>query len=357
MKTLRTGSQINGYDSVLYPINGIEVPAIYTGNMTRMDWQKFRNSYDRIGGSEIGTIMGLNEYVPPIRLFREKIGWIKNEVKYNKYMASGHVDEAGIITRLAHFDEESNDWVDNYANERIVRCVESVPYTFFPENMKWCALNIDGLITDDPSFPGHTGVAECKTIGKQKAAKYIGGVPPQYIFQGIAYMEGLNAKFGRFAFLDTDRDFYSMLMVTSKDYLEMAYLMHEKCSEFYEVVQKAKALIEDAGAFTPSVVGEIFSIEAAHKSLLKIDASLATAKWLNDIQKERKQEVVLTGDLFDYAISEHTTARQLSEQYENQKILIENSIRNKMISLGCTKYVGSGYSISYNGRLTITLKK
>ena len=58
------------------------VPAINTQRMSRKEWQEFRSSYKLLGGSELGTVIGLDEYKSPLALWREKIGYVKSEVKF-----------------------------------------------------------------------------------------------------------------------------------------------------------------------------------------------------------------------------------------------------------------------------------
>lgn len=330
------------------------VDAINTSRMSRKEWQDFRNSYKLIGGSEIGTVIGLDEYKSPLALWREKIGLVKSQVKYNKYMASGHVDEAGIITRLAHYNDNTGDWVDAYANERVIRCVQPVPYTLFPEYMPWCALNIDGEITDDPFAPGY-GVAECKTIGVSTAKKYIGGLPPKYIGQLVAYMDGTRADFGRFAFLDTDRDFYSILLTKDQEnYKVFSSLLHERCQEFFQATQEGLKIME--GLLTPAAKAELYMIERKYAGVLRVDNTLSTAKFLNDAQKEMTEKNEIKGSLFDTAIAKREIAKQAEETSGSMKIQIENEIRARMQQLGCVSYIGSNYKITYNGRLTITMR-
>lgn len=330
------------------------IPAINTSRMSRKEWQEFRSSYKLLGGSELGTVIGLDEYKSPLALWREKIGYVKSEVKYNKYMAGGHVDEAGIITRLAHYDDNTGDWVANYANEKIVRCVEQIPYTLFPDHMPWVALNIDGAITDDPFVKGF-GVAECKTIGTQTAKKYIGGLPPKYIAQLVAYMDGTGADFGRFAFLDTDRDFYSILLTKDQEnYKTFSSILHERCAEFFQAIQEGIDIM--AGELTLAARTELFLLEQKYSSVLKVDNTLSTAKFLNDAQKEMQEKNELKGNLFDAIIAAREEARKGEEEYSGRKIHLENTIRAKMQQLSCVLYVGSNYKISYNGRLTITVR-
>lgn len=332
------------------------VPAVNTGDMTRQEWQAFRSSYKLLGGSAIGTIMGLDEYKSPLQLWREYIGLTPAAYTYNKYMANGHIDELGILQRLAHWNEATNDWVESFANERVERCVDQWPYTFFPDHLPWGAFNVDGIITEDRAFPGEFGVAEAKTIGKQVASKYKEGVPPKYICQGVSYMMALGATFGRFAFLDTDRDFYSMVLVKgSPEYNELSTLLEERCAEFFDCMVKGIEILEDGGQ-TKANIGRLMDLERSHSAILRIDASLSTAKYLNDVQKER-DGIEMEGTIFDRILDERAIAKENEDMFSERRTELDNAIRLRMQQLGCSTYKAAKYKINYNGRLTITHRR
>ena len=59
--------------------------------MSRKDWLAERNK--GLGGSDIGSIFGIDKYKPAIKLFHQKIGWWDTDEEDNISAYGGRVGE------------------------------------------------------------------------------------------------------------------------------------------------------------------------------------------------------------------------------------------------------------------------
>ena len=223
-------------------INGNSIPAIDLSEMTSQEWDAYRKSSVRIGGSEIGTILGLNLYEDPMTLFFKKTGFLASDFIPNEATEGGHLDEAAILTRLEHYDGVS--WAQHFRDGKKFRTIEKPNVTFLPPSHPYLALNVDGLIVDDRAYPGTCGIAEAKKIGFKSFQSYPGNCPPSYLAQLTAYMIGLNARFGRIALLeDGVRLHVGTLDTDMEEFYAMKEIIETVCPRFYQAVQDGRQVL------------------------------------------------------------------------------------------------------------------
>lgn len=219
------------------------IPYIDLAGMTPAEWDAYRKQSIRIGGSDIGTILGLNKYSDAITLWAEKCGLITSNFQPSEATEGGHLDEAGILKRLEYWD--GMQWVNNLRAEKTFRKIAKPTCTYLPEEFPFAAINVDGIITDDHDYPGKMGIAEAKKIASQVMSSYPGGVVPTYICQVVFYMMGLNLDFAYIAMLEDgvrlnvrtfDRAMPEVQIIESK-ILEVA-------PRFYAAVQDGRQVME-----------------------------------------------------------------------------------------------------------------
>lgn len=138
-----------------------------------------------IGGSEIGSILGLNPYETPFSVWEKKTGRVP-PFEGNKFTKAGNYLEAVVAKWFG--DETGFDIIDN---------PDRVQY----EQKPWCIGNPDRLYlrTD-----GKKCVLECKTTQKSVDPN---DVPPIWIFQAVWYMGCIGLKHGAIAWLERGVDF------------------------------------------------------------------------------------------------------------------------------------------------------
>lgn len=136
-----------------------------TANMTNEEWLALRKT--GIGGSDAGTVCGLNPYSSPVKLFHDKTGGEIEELD-NEAVRQGHDLEEYVAQR---FTEATGLKVrrSNYM-------YRSLEYPFM-------IADVDRLVV------GENAGLECKTASAYNADKWKDGdIPLHYIMQCYHYM-------------------------------------------------------------------------------------------------------------------------------------------------------------------------
>ena len=87
-------------------------------------WYEFRQR--GIGGSEVGTVLGINKYDTALRLFHQKVGTIEIKREDNERMFWGRTNEDKIAEVWSYYDGTQDGYVENYTNNKMVRKCRSV---------------------------------------------------------------------------------------------------------------------------------------------------------------------------------------------------------------------------------------
>lgn len=175
----------NSY-KIEYNLNDIE--DLYEVEFTdETDWLEKRKA--TIGGSEIGIVLGLNEYTSKLQLYKSKKGESKSNSD-NVYTRKGKELENLIFTNyvVPYFDEKG--YTVCKPNKIFVR-----------QNTPWLSANLDGLAVPKAGFRASSDniVVEIKWIsqwGTQKwdTSEEYGGIPASYYAQVQDYMYHTDAK-------------------------------------------------------------------------------------------------------------------------------------------------------------------
>ena len=331
---------------VLFDINGCIVPAIDLSEMSSQEWDVYRKNSIRIGGSEIGTVLGLNIYEDPMTLFFKKTGFVDSDFVPNEATEGGHLDEAAILIRLEHYDGYS--WAQHFRDGRKFREIVKPNVTFLPDSHPYLALNVDGLITDDPEYSG-TGIAEAKKIGFKSFQSYPGNCPPSYLAQLTAYMIGLNAEFGRIALLeDGVRLHVRTLDRRMEEFDALREMIEDICPRFYQAVLDGRQVLSldldkhDKQNMFMEVLG-------AYSDIIQVTDLSKTA--IDHLSEDGRKGVLKTSNydsLFEHYEQATSDARQADKwhkQLENEILMA--IVENKVLSIE-----GTSYKANYNKRLT-----
>lgn len=223
-------------------INGNEIDFVDVSKMTKAEWESFRSSLGTIGGSDIGTICGVNKWKDPIMLWYEKIGLKENSFEGNDYTTIGDALEEAILKNMFCRGSSLEEIRLNKRKGYNKREAHDPLCTYFPRDMPWAHLNIDGLITyDDELEDFGTGVGEMKKISGRASDSYIGGIPPSYLFQTQFYMWGLRAKFGYVAAFVGENGYLERQMFIDE---EIIGIILDKVPRFVEAVKVGKEIWE-----------------------------------------------------------------------------------------------------------------
>lgn len=176
------------------------------------EWYEFRKN--GIGGSEIGTILGLNKYDTVIRTFHEKVGTVAPRKDDNSFMFWGRELEDKIADIWRYYDGTSDGYIENFKNKKVVReCQRINGYVVNPK-YPWLfasldrVMNIKGgvnLITQEPLVT--EGVLECKGLSHWASQIWVDGVPIYYLAQIHQYMAIIESDYAEIAILQDGNKF------------------------------------------------------------------------------------------------------------------------------------------------------
>lgn len=147
-------------------------------------WLKFR--IRGLGASEVGTIMGLNQYKSEIELFYEKLNLSPNYSPENIAKFMGHFHEDGLANLWQYWDGTVEGMMRNYRDDKIIRKCQRVNAYIQNPDYPWLFISLDRRATKGER--GEEGAVELKTIAGGEAAKWETGIPPSHLVQVITQM-------------------------------------------------------------------------------------------------------------------------------------------------------------------------
>ncbi len=170
------------------------------------EWHEFRKR--GIGGSEMGTVLGINKYGTAVRLFHEKIGSVEPWREDNERMFWGRELEAKIADAWQYYDGTKDGYVDNCTNNKIVRkCKKLNGYIVNPD-YPWLFGSLDRLINIEGGFNLITGeplekeaILECKNMSYWVSQMWEDGIPIFHLAQIHVYMIILNTSYAEIVML------------------------------------------------------------------------------------------------------------------------------------------------------------
>jgi len=170
------------------------------------EWYAFRQQ--GIGGSEVGTVLGINKYDTNVRIFHEKIGNIEQRREDSERMFWGRTNEENIARVWQYYDGTQDGYVENFANDKIVRKCRSVNGYVVNPQYPWLFASVDRLINIEGGFNLITGepldkegILECKNMSYWVSKMWEDGIPIFYLVQIHQYMLILDADYAEIAML------------------------------------------------------------------------------------------------------------------------------------------------------------
>lgn len=174
------------------------------------EWLAIRNN--GIGGSDIGSIMGVNSYKTPFEVWAEKTGQVKPKdlTEQIPIMIGNELEE--MVARL--FEKETGFKVrkDNK--------------TYFHKKHSFLLANIDRQII------GQKAILECKTTSVYNRKQWIDDeIPASYLLQVQHYLDVLDYEIGYIAVLIGNTEFIYKKIERDDDLIK---LIHERVVPFWK---------------------------------------------------------------------------------------------------------------------------
>lgn len=207
---------------------------VFAKYSSRAEWLALRSR--GIGGSEIGTVLGVNPWKSATQLFFEKLGLFQEEGTGNMRMFMGNYMEAHIADLWKYWDGSEESVIQNHNNKRQVRKCSAATQTIWLAEHPYLIANIDRRID---SVPGRAakGVLECKTINGFYAQQWAAGIPASYLYQIQQYMLVTGYEYSEIALLQDGNS----LSVISFDADKLAHeLILESATAFWQRIIDAR---------------------------------------------------------------------------------------------------------------------
>lgn len=193
------------------------------------EWHAFREN--GIGGSEVGTVLGINHYDTWMRIYHEKVGTADQKIEDNTKMFWGSEHEDKIAQIWQYWDDTPGGYVNNKSNNRIIRKCRNVNGYIVNPKYPWLFASLDRLInikgganfiTGEPLE--HEVPLECKTLSYWAASVWESGIPQYFLVQVQTYMIILEVDYAEIAILKDGNDF-------RVEYVQQDQAMAEKIIE------------------------------------------------------------------------------------------------------------------------------
>lgn len=176
---------------------------IPTGEMNREEWLNYRHT--GIGASEVGAIMGLDDYTSSLELYYYKIGEVPKFDTESLASFLGREQEDLIARLWQYWDGDEAGMIRNFRAGNMVRKCQRVNAFVRNPDYPWLYVSLDRRIN---RIKGKgEGSLELKTISGYEADKWDAGLPPKYVTQLATQVGVCEFDFGEMALLQDGRRF------------------------------------------------------------------------------------------------------------------------------------------------------
>lgn len=320
-----------------------------TAKLSEAEWQTLRQSFvtrGMVGGSDAGTLLGLNKYKSPINLFYQAIGISTLPNKMNSIMLHGKQLEDYVAKCWQYYDGTEDGWVENTLNDNKIKSYKKVRAII--ENRKYPMLfaNIDGKITKHPIHGRKAGILEVKTISGFSADSYEAGIPPSYLIQVQHYMLVTEWKYAEIVYLkdgrelgcvtfDADQELQNRILVAAEEFNNRVMMARQEIAKTQdpdEQLQIASSLEPDA------------------------DNSDAFNHFISEKHKAREEEVTIQGtDEHEQWAYEYQKLNADIKSLESEKQLFQNRLKQVMEKEGATTMILPNGKITWRKQFNIKL--
>ncbi|MCE5225241.1 MAG: YqaJ viral recombinase family protein [Porphyromonadaceae bacterium] len=268
------------------------------------EWFDFRRN--GIGGSEIGTVLGLNKYDTVIRLFHEKTGTIPPRMDDNNLMFFGRILEDEIAKIWTYFDGTTDGYIENYKNNRVIRTCRNVNGYIVNPKYPWLFASVDRLMNIKGGFNLLTGeplkteaILECKTLTYWASQIWEDGIPIYYLTQVHQYMAILETDYAEIAILK-DGNKYQVEKIQRDDVLCEKIIEISKNFWYNRIVPAQEAFAKKKEA---EKQGNIFEAEKHEGLIQRLEPEPDNSESYREFMEERflkeRESMEGTIELFD----------------------------------------------------------
>jgi len=207
--------------------------------LSHEQWLRARNNF--IGASEVGTILGLNDYESTLEMFHRKVSVIDSFKPEQLSTYSGHCLEPVIYEKYWKFYDPSNPTherlVENAVARNVMRTARRVNFTLVSKEYPWLSCSLDYAM--DPNRFTEPGPLDCKASLSWVSRMYEGDVHPGYLAQMTSQMLITGWQYSELGFL-LDGRYPSFIPVPRHIGIEDAIIKETK--KFWEMVLEGRKI-------------------------------------------------------------------------------------------------------------------
>lgn len=298
-----------------------------TKGMSLEQWLAFR--VRGIGASDVGTILGMNQYKAPVQLFYEKLDLYPRRDVMSLPAFMGHFMEDPIAELWEYWGGTVQSMIDNYNNDvKVRRCQRVNAYVQNPK-YPWLFVSLDRKINKTANRG--EGALEIKNISGREADKWETGIPPSHLVQVQTQIMVCEFDFGELA-AKKDSFYFDVWEFERND--KICAMVLERTKDFWDKVEEGRKLItqkyEAERSYNMRLANEIsHEIEMLEP---EPEGTEAYEKFLKEkFKKSMAEEGLIKGTDIDLA-----TARKLQEVKEKlktieaEKLLHENILKRRI---------------------------
>lgn len=306
------------------------------------DWLRFRKR--GIGASEVGAIMGLNQYTSSIQLFYEKIGEGLQFKVENIAMFNGKELESYVANMWQYWSGTEDSMIQNFRNGNKVRRMQRVNAYIQNPKWPWLFVSLDRKI--NKGTRGYEGALEIKTIAGYEANKWEGGIPPSHIIQVQTQCMVCEFSFGELATMRDGR-FFDVYEFLNMPNIQEAIV--DQTHDFWEKVERGRMILtqrfEAQHSYNMKAVEEL--TQELHSLEPEPDGSESFENFLKErytIARPGERE----GTIVELeAAKDHATIKQQMKELEIKARFKENYLKNQLKEMTCLNF-GSEGRVSWN---------
>jgi putative phage-type endonuclease len=273
----------------------------YKLTKTEQDWHDFRA--EGLGGSDIGTVLGFNNFKSPYQLWLEKTGQLEPEDISHKVAIQVGNELEELVAKM-------------FTQQTGIR-VQRDNKSYFKDDKPFLHANIDRKII------GENALLECKTTGAHNKSQWEGdNVPASYLLQVQHYLNVLDYDYAYIAVIIGNFDFQFKKIERDQELID---LVEARATSFWiENVKKGIAPEIDGSESTKDSLDQLYSpiyerkipmdkiIIQTAKELLNVKDQI---KELNILKTEKENQIKL---YMGENQAEVITSEALNASWKNQ---------------------------------------
>lgn len=211
---------------------------IPTTGMSRDEWIAYRHT--GIGASEVGSILGLDDYTSSLELYYYKIGEVAKFDTESMASFMGREQEDLIARLWQYWENDEATMIRNFRENKIVRKCQRVSSYVRNPDYPWLYVSLDRKINKHQGRD--EGTLELKTISGFEADKWEAGLPPKYVTQVQTQMAVCEFLYGEMAILQDGRRLHVLPFDRSDNIVQHVIT---RTKDFWDRVEKGRKLVNE----------------------------------------------------------------------------------------------------------------